>query len=352
MATFPTLTEDGGYPFTEEIQFGNIQTSMWGKERRRNKWGPKRAFKVLYDHMSHSDMDQLWTFFTDRKGTYEKFSWTHPISSVTYQVRFAEDGLRRSEVAPDVYSVEMTLVCVYTAWDVSANCVAQWMMNDNAASTTVVDSQGSHNGTAQQNTSSLATSGKINGALTFDGSTDYIQISDSDDFNIPVGTDFSVSAWINIASLPTGGDMYGIVSDGGGYGDKGWTLFLLPDSGSFNRELRWEFIDNDSTNNSCDSTTIPVTNTWYHVTGVYDGASSKMYIYINGVKESTTEQAYVAIEPLTDLAIGRNLGANSASRIEFMNGEIDDVCIFNKALSADEVYGLYNQGYGTEKLSG
>ena len=54
--------------------------------------------------------------------------------------------------------------------------VAHWPMDDDAANTTVVDIAGGNNAAAQQNTSILHTTGQINGALSFNGDDDNVDI--------------------------------------------------------------------------------------------------------------------------------------------------------------------------------
>src|ERR1035437_3727425 len=77
--------------------------------------------------------------------------------------------------------------------DIITGIVAHWKMNDNSANTDVVDSVGSNNGTAQQNTNILTTA-KVDRALSFNGAgfgtNDYVEAS-----NISF-TNFTISAWI------------------------------------------------------------------------------------------------------------------------------------------------------------
>ena len=86
--------------------------------------------------------------------------------------------------------------------------IAHYKMNDNLATAVVVDETGNHNGEYQlnsvaQNTSTGASTGKINGALDFVGGTgsgEHIEIADHVDFSpgnavAGSGTPFSISIW-------------------------------------------------------------------------------------------------------------------------------------------------------------
>lgn len=76
--------------------------------------------------------------------------------------------------------------------------------------------------------------------------------------------------------------------------------------------------------------------TWAHLVGTYDGANIK--IYTNGVLSGTT--AYVAAIAVGVSTVQIGGRENTASR-QFLNGGVDDVRFYNRALSAQEIYELY-----------
>lgn len=85
-------------------------------------------------------------------------------------------------------------------------------------------------------------------------------------------------------------------------------------------------------------TTVPTEGVWYHVVGVYDG--SNMRLYMNGIEEG--------IEPesgnlLADAAGVTAIGSRGGDT-EFLKAKIDDVRIYNRALTAAEVKQLYKLG--------
>ncbi|MBN1567004.1 MAG: DUF2341 domain-containing protein [Acidobacteria bacterium] len=92
-------------------------------------------------------------------------------------------------------SIESSLENATGVWD--ANFQAVWHMADNAANTTVVQSTSvttPGNGVAAANTSTKATTGKISGALSFNGSSDYIYQSSATSLSNPQG--YTLSAWV------------------------------------------------------------------------------------------------------------------------------------------------------------
>ena len=79
-------------------------------------------------------------------------------------------------------------------------------------------------------------------------------------------------------------------------------------------------------------------NTWYHVVVVFDETIDKVYFYINGSLQTEADQTY---NMTADEGLLR-IGDSGAS--EFWDGLIDEVRVYNRALTADEVKRLYNMG--------
>ncbi|MFM9008652.1 MAG: LamG-like jellyroll fold domain-containing protein [Bacteroidota bacterium] len=81
-------------------------------------------------------------------------------------------------------------------------------------------------------------------------------------------------------------------------------------------------------------------NTWYHVAGTYDGDS--ILVYINGVRQSALYMATGMIPGLAHpLRIGR-LSDPVQSQTRYWNGQIDEVRVWNRALSATEILDRYD----------
>ena len=90
------------------------------------------------------------------------------------------------------------------------------------------------------------------------------------------------------------------------------------------------------------STNLVELNNWYHVVGTFNGTTTS--IYLNGVLNDSDyslgfEKLYAG-SPLT--AIGGSTGMTRA----YWNGSIDEVIVFNRSLSAQEVKGLYDASAG------
>jgi len=74
---------------------------------------------------------------------------------------------------------------------------------------------------------------------------------------------------------------------------------------------------------------------WQHVVGTYDGTDVKLYV--DGIERGFVTQTGLSSNPSYSLRIGSNNGNG------YFNGIIDNVLVYNRALSSDEVKQLYNE---------
>ncbi|HEC65301.1 MAG TPA: LamG domain-containing protein, partial [bacterium] len=240
-----------------------------------------------------------------------------------------------------------------TIFDIEDDCISRWKMNDNTNNATVLDSIGSNNGTAQQNTSVLTTTGKINEALTFDGLSDFIDTGST--FQSTFRSSFTISSWVKPDDGQPSPSPYYIC------GSRNSTVedqvnFLIP-TGADAGKLRLELVANNesvltTTDNAVFSNGQEV---YHHVVAVINSVTKFCDLYFDGVLVKS--QDISAITDLNTFTTDRNLyiGAGNNGVTEsawrFFTGDIDNVMIFNEALSSTEILGLYNSGSGTEELS-
>src|SRR5262249_37373024 len=91
-------------------------------------------------------------------------------------------------------------------------------------------------------------------------------------------------------------------------------------------------------NNDLFGTTTLLPNTWYHGAITYDGAT--LNLYLNGVLEATKTTAPINTVPETN---GLTIGYRPLQNIRWQ-GQLDEVEIFNRALSQAEIQAIYNAG--------
>lgn len=87
------------------------------------------------------------------------------------------------------------------------------------------------------------------------------------------------------------------------------------------------------------SSVIPTENIWYNVVTTRDSVSMK--IYINGILQNTKSFIH-GIENAKDLVIGGHWDYNNNKTSENFKGKIDDIGIWNRALTQQEITDIYN----------
>jgi hypothetical protein len=201
---------------------------------------------------------------------------------------------------------------------------------DDGAGTTAADSSGTIN-TGSLVNSPTWTTGKVGSALSFNGTNQYVE-----GVRAAVKTDasFSVAAW---AYLTSKGTFRTVVSQEGSAMSNFWLQYNVNTD-------RWAFTFTDADNTSAGyftatDTVVPTVNTWHHLTGTYDSSAQQIKLYVNGALKATS--AFTATWNATGvLAVGR--GKWGGYNGDFWSGMIDDVRLYQRALSATEVGTLAN----------
>ena len=86
------------------------------------------------------------------------------------------------------------------------------------------------------------------------------------------------------------------------------------------------------------------TNTWYHVAGTMH-SSSGMKLYLNGIQVDTDAATTATPVAIDHAYIGCYTGTGSCTGFDhFFNGEIDEVMLWSRTLSSNEVFTLYSRG--------
>ena len=209
--------------------------------------------------------------------------------------------------------------------------VGHWKL-DETSGTTVNDSSGNNNGTYDDGPTLGATPAtNFSGtSVSFDGNNDNVTIPDDSSLRV---TDMTVSAWVYIpSSVPSGWRT--IVEHG--RGTDNW-FGLWKRSGSDRFHFRWA--NNGGSTISADFDSTISADTWYHVVGTLgpDGSGgTEARVYLNGISDKdpvSNPDLPTATSGIT--TIGENNDGNEA-----FEGSIDDVRIYNRALTATEVADL------------
>jgi len=209
--------------------------------------------------------------------------------------------------------------------DIDTGLVGYWKFDETIGITASDSSGNGNNGTLINGPTWVA--GKINNALNFDGSNDYV----STPLSLQLGLSGTVSAWVKFDTLNTDDLIIGQYS---GYPIKYFWMGTTVD-GKYN--FAWGGAATDYKYTTAHGL---VVGQWYHFVMVRD-ASNSVILYVNG---SQVASFVPSTTNVTSNSI--NIGnINGLSGFEF-DGLIDDVRIYNRALSTSEIQELYN-GTGT-----
>ena len=192
----------------------------------------------------------------------------------------------------------------------------------------VIDSEGSYNGLVSG--SVAYTTGVFGQAINLTGTNASVEIPNfsTSDFS---NKNVSVSCWVNMQSLVTGSSSKGAHLFTVGSGS--WAVSVSQVGIGFAKYL------NGSSNYALKDTTPVNLNEWYHIVAT-DSTSTGMKIYVNGIIVASVN--YTGAIDLTYNDIGWGYYNDYQDRRGF-TGYVDQGRIFNKTLTASEVYALYNE---------
>ena len=197
------------------------------------------------------------------------------------------------------------------------------------------DALGTYNGTLT-NGATYGT-GIINNGFSLDGVNDYVDMGNVLDFD--GSTPFSFSCWIN----PLGSTTVNILSKFQNSGVfPGYTLLLTSNL------VRFIIQNNNTTDRLIVTTTSTLTSGMRHISLSYDGSTnaSGVKIYVDGVNQSLSIFRDTFTGGLTT-GSDFNLGG-FVTGLNYFDGIIDEVGVWEKELSSSEVTELYNSGAGKQ----
>lgn len=174
--------------------------------------------------------------------------------------------------------------------------------------------------------------GKFNGSLNFDGTDDYVEVADPPDGILDFGTsDFTSSAWIKTTAndkAVVGKDVANLPRWYGPY--------------VFDNSIRCYVSDN--TNTYYATATTPVNDgEWHHTTCVFD-KDAQVRIFIDGREETITQVGSIVSVGSLSNNYAIKVGVDDRLGGRYFPGQIDDVRIYNYALSAAQVQKVMNEG--------
>jgi hypothetical protein len=235
-------------------------------------------------------------------------------------------ALTQQEITGLYQGANTTTNCPTFSASLTQGLVGYWPFCGNA-----LDESGNGNhGTVNGATLTTDRFGNSGSAYNFDGINDFIQIPDNTSLDIQ--NSITISVWVKTSNTPPqfpSQSMRLVDKATGGTGDSYMLDLFQTDKVRF-------LVGNNGANTL--PSTINYSEDLYNVVATHNGASAK--IYINGVLNSETTisgQTPANSNPL-------RFGADSFLSGAFFKGSLDDIAIWNRALTPQEITQLYNQG--------
>ena len=301
------------------------------------------------------------------------------------------DELRVWNVARTEYEIQENMHRSLTGTE--TGLVAYWQFNDAAGSPTTVDSSPySHTGTLNNGAAIVAHStvpfscvapptgmthwwggdnntldivgtsdgtlqngatfadGLVNEAFSFDGADDYVEISDST--GLTPGTTFTVDGWffLDPNAPENNGDIAPLVDkSSSGSPEGGWYLIFDDRSADgFSKSIRFVVMSGVIGNYSeAYANNLVPSAGWYHVAAAYDqDATPQSKLYINGMLAAQSSTSFSYLHNTIPVRIGamHDQEYYPHGGVWRMKGLADEVQLFDRALSADEVAAIYDAG--------
>ncbi len=177
--------------------------------------------------------------------------------------------------------------------------------------------------------------GKFGGAMVFNGTDQRIQIPDNSSRMLDGGTAISFSFWLNAAAIDTNYRARAILCKRTKAAvDESYTVVLINNRVTVN-------IGTYASANRLSSATSFVAGRWYHVAVTFDAAlpsAQRLKLYVNGAPDKFLSTAQTAVPRFTSpLYVG---GYDPTNTNASFNGSIDEVRVYNRALSQSEITAL------------
>ena len=223
--------------------------------------------------------------------------------------------------------------------------VGWWPFNGNAND----ESGNGNNGTVNGATLTSDRFGNIGQAYGFDGVNDFIEITDNPNYSFLLNSTYSVNIWFRLTNL---GSTQAFIGQGDGDGlnqNRFWRISYYSNN-NISNHIRGDLSDPFDTKNLFPWSSI---NQWHMVTMVRN-YNNNLKMYIDGGLIDTDTDITGIASPFTqqrNLYIGAFFNSYPNILMQFLNGSLDDIGIWNRALTECEIQDLYHAQLGSQAIS-
>jgi hypothetical protein len=215
--------------------------------------------------------------------------------------------------------------------------LAYWRFDEHTG-TTAVDSSGHGNDATYEGGITLGAPGAIEGdsdtAASFDGVTGFVTAGNR--FAFAGQTSFSIEAWVSVQMQSTYAGVASRNDAVGGPPSEGYLLFVAPADGP----LGFQRLDGPNVSTAV-SVAGPNAADFTYVVATFDGL--ELDVYVNGESQGSQTAAFSVAGAMADFVVGAEAGGNG----NFLSGTLDEVAVYDHALTPDRVRTHYLAGIGS-----
>ena len=251
-----------------------------------------------------------------------------PLRSMDFAVRLTFTAQERhTTMRPGILLLLFLVIAAPSAHaaDIVTGLVGHWKLDGNAK-----DYSGKGiGGTIYGATATMDRLGRVGNALSFNGTSNYVDLGSGNNVNFGAG-DFTIALWLGPRTENTGWS-WEVSKNHGGPG------FIIATQGQLRVSVGAWFTDvvtgaRGSLNQAL----------WHHI--VVLRRSGTVYTYVNGGLYGTPVASNYDFLAVATKALILGVKDPATSTFEWLNGKLDDVRIYNRALTASDVTALYNNG--------
>ena len=174
--------------------------------------------------------------------------------------------------------------------------------------------------------------GKSGTAVSLDGVDDRVRFNEGPQFDLAANGGISISFWLYLNETPNeNGDNFDVLLD------NGYDHIVFVERAATTGRLVWRIDDSDDVPHRFRSVSEIDKHRWYHVLVTWDGMLQK--IYLDGELDASRE---LPITPDVNIDGKISLGGASAPT-RWVNGAVDDLRIYRRALTENEIDCLFNR---------
>lgn len=267
-------------------------------------------------------------------GTRQTFTLNGIIPNTTYHfaLKTSDEVLNWSAISNIATIKTQKITGIIGEWDF-----------DEISGTTTYDTSGNnnHGSLVNMDTSTCRINGKLGMALRFDGVDDFVELKSNNELNFDASNDFSIIGWINIDPSVTS-ESLGIFATNLEW-DSGKVLSFKYKAGNNAFYLTYNYGGGAGYDSLQSSNKDIETGAWHQAAITKTGNVG--YFYCDGTPLGSDNTNFLSTMNSTNGTYKR-IGRSNASLDPF-KGMIDDLKVYDRALSAEEILAAYQAGMDT-----